>query len=155
MERLITDVTPVSIRETFVKRYCKNYNQLIVDHTMFYLDHCKEHPINLLLKTIKKAAEENDKPECNFAAWQIFNNLDYKEKTIKKTGDWPETFWQKVFHKNVHHEWEETDQENENHFWKLTENIMKELQIYLVKNGWMFEIWKSDTHPYGVFHIYL
>lgn len=136
------ELTPVKAREIFVKNRCGNYDQLQVDYTLFYLDHCKVHPIDLVLNTIKEAAENKDanKVSCTFFSSQVFNNLDYEPKTIKKSSDLPKNFWQKITHKTTHKEWEDHDYDHENHYWKLTENIMHELQIYLLKTGWLFEV---------------
>ena len=103
--------TPEEAHELRLKQNRENSSQLQVDSSLFYLDHCKKHPIDLALEKIKSYAE-NKNWDHNYVILgpnMFFENLDYEEKKIKKTGDWPETFWQRVFHKNVHHEWEETD----------------------------------------------
>lgn len=114
----------------------KDYNNLKVDYSLFYKDHCKIHPIDLVLNQIKKSAEESDRPECYIYPSMIFDNLDYEKKFIHREEDWPDTFWQKVFHKKVHHEWDEEDWGHLNRYLKMTENIMHELWIYLLKAGW-------------------
>lgn len=123
--------------------HVKDHSNLVVDFSLFYTNHCKVHPIDLLFDYIKKCAKEKDEPICYFYESFIFNNLDYEEKKIKKSGDWPDTFWQKVFHKTTHHEWEETDNNHLRHYYTLADNIMHELWIYLCKAGWRVEYYKD------------
>ena len=123
--------------------HVKDHSNLVVDFSLFYTEHCKVHPIDLLFNYIKKCAKEKDEPVCYFYESFIFNNLDYEEKKIKKSGDWPDTFWQKVFHKTTHHEWEETDNDHLRHYYTLANNIMHELWIYLCKAGRRVEYYKD------------
>jgi hypothetical protein len=131
--------TPIQARELIVKRNIENSQQILVDHALLYLDHCKVHPIDLALSIIKNAAEEGEKPYVCLYPRDFFNNLDYEEKLIKKSGDWPDTFWQRILHKKVHHEWVEKDMDNYKHYWKLLVNIMTEIRNYLWKAGWAID----------------
>lgn len=129
-------LTPSDARSIWDYKRAKDCSDLQVDYSLFYKDHCKVHPIDLALNCIKKSAEESDRPECYIYPSMIFDNLDYEKKLIHREEDWPDTFWQKVFRKKVHHEWDEEDWEHLNHYLKMTENIMHELWIYLLKAGW-------------------
>lgn len=142
MEQTIK-LSPIQAKEMTVAKNIENSSQILVDFTLFYEDHCKEHPIDLALRTIKAAINRGEKSTVLLPPDMFFQNLDYEEKKIKKTGDWPETFWQKVFHKNVHHEWEETDYDHYRHYWKMVENITIELRNYFWKTGWTIESWKQ------------
>lgn len=134
-------LTPLEVKEMIIKRNKQDSSQLVVDPTLFYLDHCKVHPIDLVFDLIKKTVE-NGRRQLVINPYTFLDNLDYEEKKAKKEGDWPETFWQKVFHKNVHHEWAERDQEHFNHYWKMVENITIEVRNYLWKAGWDVKSWK-------------
>jgi hypothetical protein len=129
-----------------------NYNHtednsnLVVDFSLFYTDHCKVHPIDLLFDYIKKAAKESDDPICYFYENFVFQNLDYEEKKIKKSEDRPNNFWQKLFHKTTHYEWEETDWDHLRHYHIMADNIMHELWIYLLKAGWRVEYYKDPDN---------
>ena len=138
-----TYLTPDEAHTIWNNSHVKDHSNLVVDFSLFYTDHCKVHPIDLLFDYIKKCAKEKDEPICYFYEFFIFNNLDYEEKKIKKSGDWPDTFWQKVFHKTTHHEWEETDKNHLRHYYILADNIMHELWIYLCKAGWRVEYYKD------------
>lgn len=137
--------TPEEAHELRIKQNRESSSQIQVDYNLFYLDHCKKHPIDLALEKIKSVVENKD--WCHkyviLNPNMFFENLDYEEKKIKKTGDWPETFWQKVFHKKVHHEWEETDNENYRHYWRMVENITIEVRNYLWKAGWNISSYKQ------------
>ena len=88
----------------------------------------------------------NEALKCNvncIEGYLLRARIDYEEKKIKKSGDWPDTFWQKVFHKTTHHEWEETDNNHLRHYYTLADNIMHELWIYLCKAGWRVEYYKD------------
>lgn len=135
-------LNPLEIHEMIIKRNKQDSSQLVVDPTLFYLDHCKVHPIDLVFDLIKKSAE-NGRRQLIINPYTFLDNLDYEEKKVKKTGDWPETFWQRVFHKTVHHEWEETDNEHRRHYWRMVENITLEVRNYLWKTGWDVKSWKQ------------
>ena len=144
-------LTPSDANTIWLAKHVKDHSNLVVDFTLFYSNHCKVHPIDLLLNYIKKSAEESDDPICYFYESMIFNNLDYEEKKVKQTGDWPDTFWQKVFHKKVHHEWEETDTDHLRHYHIMAANIMHELWIYLLKMGWRVEYYQDPDNEYRKF----
>ena len=146
-----TYLTPHDANAIWNNAHEKDHSNLVVDFSLFYTDHCKVHPIDLLFNYIKKCAQENEDPICYFYKSMIFNNLDYEEKKVKKSGDWPDTFWQKVFHKKVHHEWEETDTDNLRHYHILADNIMHELWIYLLKAGWRVEFFDDPNSDYRKF----
>ena len=135
---------PTEAKAIWNKNHIHDYSQILVDYNLFYPEHCKVHPVDLLLSKIKKAAETAERPECFFYYSYVFDNLDYEEKKIKKEGDWPETFWQKLTHKTVHHEWEETDDEHYKHYRILADNIMHELGLYLLKAGWRVEFYQPE-----------
>lgn len=150
-----TYLFPEDARKLWDYSHFKDNSNLIVDFSLFYADHCKVHPIDLLFDYIKKAAKENGEPICYFHEPFVFNNLDYEEKKIRKTGDWPETFWQKLFHKTTHHEWEETDNEHYKHYQIMADNIMHELWIYLCKAGYLVEYHQDrDNEHLKYFKIY-
>ena len=138
-----TYLTPGEANTIWTNSHIKDHSNLVVDFSLFHTNHCKVHPIDLLFDYIKICAKEKDEPICYFYESFIFNNLDYEEKKIKKSGDWPDTFWQKVFHKTTHHEWEETDNNHLRHYYILADNIMHELWIYLCKAGWRVEYYKD------------
>lgn len=146
-----TYLTPHDANAIWNNAHENDHSNLVVDFSLFYTDHCKVHPIDLLFNHIKKCAQENEDPICYFYKSMVFNNLDYEEKKIKKTGDWPDTFWQKVFHKKVHHEWEETDTDHLRHYHILADNIMHELWIYLLKAGWRVEFFDDPNSDYRKF----
>lgn len=146
-----TYLTPKDANTIWNNAHENDHSNLVVDFSLFYPDHCKVHPIDLLFNHIKKCAQENEEPICYFYKSMVFNNLDYEEKKIKKTGDWPDTFWQKVFHKKVHHEWEETDTDHLRHYYILADNIMHELWIYLLKAGWRVEFFDDPNSDYRKF----
>lgn len=140
--------TPEEAHKLRLEQNRENSSQLQVDSSLFYLDHCKKHPIDLALEKIKSYAE-NKNWDHNYVILgpdMFFENLDYEEKKIKKTGDWPETFWQKVFHKKAHHEWEETDREHFQHYWKMVENITIEVRNFLWKAGWEISSHKQSDN---------
>lgn len=146
-----TYLTPRDANAIWNNVHAKDHSNLVVDFSLFYTDHCKVHPIDLLFNHIKKCAQESDDPICYFYKSFVFNNLDYEEKKVKQTGDWPETLWQKVFHKKVHHEWEETDLNHLRHYHKMADNIMHELWIYLLKAGWRVEFFDDPNSDYRKF----
>lgn len=146
-----TYLTPKDANAIWNNVHENDHSNLVVDFSLFYTDHCKVHPIDLLFNHIKKCAQENEDPICYFYKSMVFNNLDYEEKKIKKTGDWPDTFWQKVFHKKVHHEWEETDIDHLRHYQILADNIMHELWIYLLKAGWRVTFYDDPDSDYRKF----
>lgn len=146
-----TYLTPHDANTIWNNAHENDHSNLVVDFSLFYTDHCKVHPIDLLFNHIKKCAQENEEPVCYFYKSMVFNNLDYEEKKIKKTGDWPDTFWQKVFHKKVHHEWEETDTDHLRHYYILADNIMHELWIYLLKAGWRVTFYDDPDSDYRKF----
>ena len=143
-----TYLTPTDANAIWRNNHIKDNSNLVVDFSLFYTDHCKVHPIDLLFNYIKKCAQENEDPICYFYESFVFDNLDYEEKKIKKTGDWPDTFWQKIFHKKVHHEWEETDTDHLRHYHILADNIMHELWIYLLKAGWRVDYYKDPDNDF-------
>lgn len=151
-----TYLYPEAARALWNYAHTKDYSNLVVNFSLFYADHCKVHPIDLLFNYIKKSAKENDEPICYFYRSFVFDNLDYEKKKIKMTGDWPETFWQKVLHKTVHHEWEETDNEHYKHYQTMADNIMHELWRYLCKAGYQAEYHQDRDNEYlKYFKIYL
>ena len=93
-----------------------------------------------------KAAAEKEEPICYFYESSVFNNLDYEEKKVKRSEDRPDNFWQKLFHKTTHHEWEEKDWEHLKHYHVLADNIMNELWIYLLKAGWKVEYYRDSEY---------
>lgn len=78
-------LSPSDARTIWAYRRLKDYSHLVVDYSLFYKEHCKVHPIDLLLNYIKKAAEEKDEPICYFYESFVFQNLDYEEKKIKRS----------------------------------------------------------------------
>lgn len=108
-------LTPSDARAIWECKHSKDHSNLVVDYSLFYKDHCKVHPIDLLLDYIKRAAAEKEEPICYFYESSVFNNLDYEEKKVKRSEDRPDNFWQKLFHKTTHHEWEEKDWEHLKH----------------------------------------
>lgn len=146
-----TYLTPHDANTIWNNVHENDHSNLVVDFSLFYTDHCKVHPIDLLFNHIKKCAQENEDPICYFYKSMVFNNLDYEEKKVKKTGDWPDTFWQRVFHKKVHHEWEETDTDHLRHYQILADNIMHELWIYLLKAGWRVMFYDDPDSDYRKF----
>ena len=150
-----TYLTPDEAHTIWNYNHVKDHSNLVVDFSLFHTNHCTVHPIDLLFDYIKTCAKEKDEPICYFYESFIFNNLDYEEKKIKRSGDWPDTFWQKVFHKTTHHEWEETDNDHLRHYYTLADNIMHELWIYLCKAGWRVEYYKDfDNELSKHFKIY-
>jgi len=150
-------LTPSDARAIWdYKFFFKDCIDLQVDYSLFYKDHCKVHPIDLALNCIKKSAEESDRPECYIYPSMIFDNLDYEKKFIHREEDWPDTFWQKVFRKKVHHEWDEEDWGHLNRYLKMTENIMHELWIYLLKVGWrvVYVTLREKPEKIRYLHIY-
>ena len=143
-----TYLSPDDARTLWSYAHIKDSSNLVVDFSLFYTDHCKVHPIDLLFDYIKKAAKENDEPICYFYESFVFNNLDYEEKTIKRSEDRPDNFWQKLTHKITHHEWEEIDWDHLRHYHILADNIMHELWIYLCKAGWRVEYYKDPDNDF-------
>ena len=45
-------LSPIQAKEMTVAKNIENSSQILVDFTLFYEDHCKEHPIDLALKQI-------------------------------------------------------------------------------------------------------
>lgn len=139
-------LTPSDARAIWECKHSKDHSNLVVDYSLFYKDHCKVHPIDLLLDYIKRAAAEKEEPICYFYEFSVFNNLDYEEKKVKRSEDRPNNFWQKLFHKTTHHEWEEKDWEHLKHYHVLADNIMNELWIYLLKAGWKVEYYRDSEY---------
>ena len=139
-------LTPLEVREMVYKRNKQESSNLVIDSSLFHLDHCKVHPVDLVFDLIKKCAESGQKQLIVFNPQYFFDNLDYEEKTIRKEGDWPETFWQKLFHKTVHHEWEEMDYNHYRHYWKMVEDITIQVRNYLWKEGWDVKSWKQHEY---------
>ena len=143
-----TYLTPDEAHTIWNNNHIKDNSNLVVDFSLFYTDHCKVHPVDLLFNCIKKAAQKNEDPICYFYKSFVFNNLDYEEKRIKRSEDRPDNFWQKLTHKTTHHEWEETDWDHLRHYDIMADNIMHELWIYLLKAGWKVDFYKDPDNDY-------
>lgn len=143
-----TYLNPYDAHIIWNNNHSKDHSNLVVDFNLFYPEHCKVHPLDLLFNYIRKTAKENDEPICYFYESFIFNNLDYEEKKIKRSEDRPDNLWQRLFHKTTHHEWEETDSDHLRHYYILADNIMHELWIYLLKAGWRVEYYKDPDNDF-------
>ena len=75
-----TYLTPTDANAIWRNNHIKDNSNLVVDFSLFYTDHCKVHPIDLLFNYIKKCAQENEDPICYFYESFVFDNLDYEEK---------------------------------------------------------------------------
>ena len=53
-----TYLTPNEAHTIWNNNHIKDNSNLVVDFSLFYTDHCKVHPIDLLFNYIKKCAKE-------------------------------------------------------------------------------------------------
>ena len=118
-----TYLTPHDANTIWNNAHENDHSNLVVDFSLFYTDHCKVHPIDLLFNHIKKCAQENEDPICYFYKSMVFN----------------------------HHEWEETDTDHLRHYQILADNIMHELWIYLLKAGWRVTFYDDPDSDYRKF----
>ncbi len=139
MERKIT-FTSDDAHKIMSDRRKNNSSNLVVDYTMFYTNHFKTHPIDILLECLKTRFE-NGCDKVYFSSNDIYQNSDYEPEfvTVTKYYKNSKNKFIRLFQRKKPHLINELNWDKRNFYIKICDNVMKELEIYLRKTGWNFE----------------